>query len=103
MFRLHLTFALLVASLAVAQRVDDFDLASLTITRVLLTPLPDGGCSAEWCGGLTSIDGGASVTDCVARELKSTANQNRCDALGAAGVGALSKQLRLVADAGTSP
>jgi len=103
MFRLHLIFALLVASLAVAQRVDDYDPASLVVTRILLTPLPDGGCSAEWCGALTSTDGGASVADCVARELKATVNQNRCDGLKTAGAGALSRQLRLAADGGAAP
>lgn len=101
MLRIHLTFAALVASLALSQsRVDDFTLDALVIERVHLSPLPDGGCVAEWCGVVTSADGGVTVRDCAARELRNATNQNRCAALTAAGLPALGRQLRLTLDGG---
>jgi hypothetical protein len=102
MLRHHVVFFALVASLAVAQsrRVDDFDPAALQVERVNLTPTADGGCYAEWCGRVVSVDGGATLADCAGRELRATVNVSRCAALVGAGEGALGRQLRLTLDGG---
>lgn len=83
-------------------RDDSFPLANVEVSRLLLTPLPDGGCLAEWCGTADSADGGVSLpVACITRELSAALNQNRCAALMNAGVGGVAKSLRFPgADAG---
>lgn len=100
----HVFFAVLsLGFVALAQRVDDFTTSAVVVQSVKLTPLPDGGCAAEWCGTVASSDGGVQLYDCAARELGALVNQNRCAGLQSAGVGALSRQLRLALDAGATP
>ena len=97
----HVVFAALALSfVASAQRVDDFTSSGVQVQTVKLSPLPDGGCVAEWCGTVSSADGGVQLYDCAARELKASINQGRCAGLVGAGDGPLVRQLRLSMDGG---
>ena len=63
----------LAAAAAAQSRVDDFAAGGLEVDEVHLTPLPDGGCSARWCGSVASSDAGATLaacTDTVGRALR---------------------------------
>lgn len=96
----RLVFAgLFFVGVAFAQRTDTFD--SGRVESLKLSPLPDGGCVAEWCGSATSKDGGVKLYDCATRELSNATNVTRCQTMLTAGEGPLLKQLRLTADAGT--
>lgn len=95
--------ALASVPLVVAQtRSDVFDATQLAVTELVAHPLPDGGCSVRWCGGVASSDGGVSLQGCTEEfDLKGTANQNRCAALSAAGLNRLGRSLRFDVDAGS--
>lgn len=97
---LRLVFVLTALS-ALAQTIT-FTPASLEVTETTLTPLPDGGCEARWCGRALSDDGGVELAGCTSStELKAAANQNRCTALLSAGVNRVGRALRFDLDAGT--
>lgn len=74
----------------------------LNVTQVTLDPLPDGGCSANWCGTVPTDDG--PVAACTgAVSLRTAARRNDCQALAAAGTGRLLRALRFDVDAGPAP
>lgn len=100
-------FLVLILTIATApswaqQRQDTFDAAAVTVTEIVLHPLPDGGCDARWCAEATSSDGGVTITSCTPEpvDLKAVANQNRCNALAAAGVNRVARRLNFDVDAG---
>ncbi len=91
--------ALLIASfgfavVALAQsRTDDFPLASVEVTEIVLTPRPDGGCGARWCGEVESADGGVAVAACT-DVVELGGNLGRCTGLVTAGTLRVAKALR---------
>lgn len=94
--------ALLLGYSAGAQtRTDDFDGAAVRVEVVQAWPLADGGCSARWCGSVTSSDGGLTQYECTfAVDLKATVNVNRCNGLAGAGANRVLRALRFDVDAG---
>ena len=91
----------LLALAALAQnRVDTF--TGIEVARATLWPLPDGGCRAQWCGSITSADGGTTDARCAPdTELRNATNRTRCAALLTAGEGRIARELRFDVDAGT--
>lgn len=91
----HLIVSIAALTLFGQTRTDTFDAQTITITEMVLTPRPDGGCAARWCGEVTSADGGVELSACTdGVELKGATNQNRCAQLGAAGVNRVGRALR---------
>lgn len=73
--------------------------AGVVIDSIQLTPLSDGGCAAAWSGRIIADDGDVSLMS-EARELTANVNQNRCEALRAAGAKTIAKKAGIIADAG---
>lgn len=94
---------MLVAKSALAQtRQVAWDGAELVTTQVTLDLLPDGGCSANWCGTVPTDDGPQSA--CTgAMQLRTAARRNDCLALSSAGTTRLLRVLRFDVDAGPAP
>lgn len=99
----HIVFAVLaLAFVSFAQsRVDSFQLGDVNVQSVKLSPLPDGGCVAEWCGTVSSMDGSVQLYDCASRELANATNLTRCANMVNAGQAPLGRQLRLTLDGGS--
>lgn len=89
---LLLAFPFALAALA-QSRTDDFPLASVQVTEIVLTPREDGGCSARWCGSSVSADGGVSVAACT-DSVELGGNLGRCTGLVTAGTLRVAKALR---------
>lgn len=90
----------LISIVALAQaRTVAWDGASVQVEQVQLTPLPDGGCSATWCGSVATDDG--PVRACTAAvDLRTATNINRCGALLTAGTNRVLRELRFTVDGG---
>lgn len=98
--RFALVVFALVALVAVAQsRTVTWDGTTVQVEQVQLTPQPDGGCLAVWCGSVATDDG--PVRACSeAMGLKAAAHVNRCSALAAAGTNRVLRELRFNVDGG---
>lgn len=83
MKRTGAVLALIVAGVAGAQRVDEFDAEKVAPRdrMALLGELPDGGCAlVEVCARLISTDAGAELRTCrqPRLELRRPADRNLC-------------------------
>lgn len=81
---------------ALAQtRTDDFPVAAVQVTEIVLSPRPDGGCAARWCGEVNSTDGGTQLAACTDEvELSTPGNGPRCIGLVNAGTLRVARALR---------
>lgn len=92
---------LFLAAVAVAQtRTVTMDAADYRPTGVQLEPLPDGGCSARWCGEVTDSDNVPQRACTELVDLRAALNRNRCAALVEAGAARVMRELRLPVDGG---
>ena len=92
----------LAAFCAVGQnRVETFRPADIQVTDVRLSALPDGGCSAVWCGHVQSVAGDSTRASCVGPiELTVGANQNACNVLLTGGAPLVLRSMNFAVDGG---
>lgn len=69
---------LFIADVAIADRTDVWTASSVSVTRVDLLKLLDGGCAVAACATYTKQDGGTSGLRCTEQVNVAGANRTTC-------------------------